>query len=156
MPIANQSQKHDLTRPAPSSALLIYANSASRTRLIASTPTTISIPIPRTNFLDLSPALVSPYDNPLDTTQEIKTFDISAEPSYFNHENFVRRQPYHGPFWIDWSSAIATDLKKAVPEEGLLDLEKSTEVPGRMAGKLAATGLNDMCGIGNVEKKIQK
>jgi hypothetical protein len=44
---------------------------------------------------------------------------------------------------------VATDLKEAVPEEGLLDLEKGSEVPGRMAGKPVPKSLEDMCGIGN-------
>lgn len=67
--------------------------------------------------------------------------ELKITPSSTNHQAYIERQGYYGPFIANKKSIMAQDLEGRVPLDGLLDCQLSkTEVPLRTRIKRTEKG----------------
>lgn len=72
------------------------------------------------------------------TPASVREFQVTANPSTFNHQAYIERQAHYGGFNVDLKSLVAEDLAASVPLLGLADiLARKVEVPGRILTRRA-------------------
>lgn len=57
------------------------------------------------------------------TSPPPQAFELTVSPSQLNHQSYIERQGYFGPFSVDKKHVMADDLEKRVPLEGLIDCQ---------------------------------
>jgi len=98
-----------------------------------------SIPSPE-RHPTLDAAAPSPHPS-RPTTSQYREFELKVAPSNMNHQAYIERQGYYGPFIINRKTVMAQDLDRRVPLEGLLDCQAGKpEVPLRIRIKRTEQG----------------
>jgi len=104
-----------------------------------STPAVGSIPSPA-KPPTLDAAAPSPHHS-RPTTSQHRDFELKVTLSNMNHQAYIERQGYYGPFITNKKTVMAQDLDGRVPLQGLLDCHiGKTEVPLRIRIKRTEQG----------------
>lgn len=84
-------------------------------------------------------------NNPPHTSPSPQAFELTVSPSLLNHQSYIERQGYFGPFSVDKKHVMADDLEKRVPLEGLIDcqlLKQPAPLRMRLKREKEAVGLS--------------
>ena len=74
-------------------------------------------------------------------TSQYREFELHVTPSNMNHQAYIERQGYYGPFTPNRKTIMAEDLDGRVPLEGLIDCQVGkAEVPLRIRIKWTEKG----------------
>ena len=70
-----------------------------------------------------------------------REFELNITPSNTNHQAYIERQGYYGPFTPNKKTLMAEDLEGRVPLEGLIDCQVAKpEVPLRIRSRRVEKG----------------
>ena len=82
-----------------------------------------------------------PYYEP-STDPQYRSYELKIAPSNMNHQAYIERQGYYGPFVPNKKTMMAADLEGKVPLAGLVDCQiGKPEPPFRWMIKCKEEGL---------------
>ncbi|KAA6415538.1 MAG: hypothetical protein FRX48_00254 [Lasallia pustulata] len=121
-------------------------------------PQSQASPSPQPEPLRTPPSNAHPGPNPDDLHRE---FQLTISRSHLNHQAYIERQAYYGPFIPDMRSIMAEDLESRVPLKGMADCKLGKEeVPLRIRqrrkerdAERAWVGLKGLWEMGQREKQ---